>query len=75
MLALVLALAVGSSLVHGAAPLVLGATFVWLVLGYAFYSWVSAAAGSMVERRTRCRAWPYPSAPRSFSATSCHSSG
>jgi ABC-2 type transport system permease protein len=40
--ALVLAEAVGSSLVHGTAPLVAAATLAWLVLGYAFYSWVYA---------------------------------
>src|ERR1019366_10394498 len=34
--ALVLAKVVGSGLVHGAAPLVVVATLVWLVLGYAF---------------------------------------
>lgn len=34
--ALVLAKAVGASLVHGAAPLVVASTLVWLVLGYAF---------------------------------------
>ena len=49
--ALVLAKVVSANLVHGAAPLVVAATLVWLVLGYAFYSWVYAAAGSLAERQ------------------------
>jgi len=49
--ALALAEAVGSGLVHGAAPMVVAATLVWLVLGYAFYSWVYAAAGSLARLR------------------------
>jgi ABC-2 type transport system permease protein len=65
--ALVLAKAVGSSLVHGAAPLVLAATLVWLVLGYAFYSWVYAAAGSLAERQDQVQSLVLPlSAPLIF---------
>jgi ABC-2 type transport system permease protein len=65
--ALVLATAVGSSLVHGAAPLVVAATFVWLVLGYAFYSWVYAAAGSLAERQDQVQSLVLPlSAPLIF---------
>ena len=62
--ALVLGEAVGSSLVHGAAPLVVAATLVWLVLGYAFYSWVYAAAGSLAERQDQVQSLALPlSAP------------
>jgi ABC-2 type transport system permease protein len=65
--ALVLADAVGSSLVHGAAPLVVLATLVWLVLGYAFYSWVYAAAGSLAERQDQVQSMALPlSAPLIF---------
>lgn len=46
-----LAAAVGSGPALGAAPASLAATLVWLLLGYAFYSWVYAAAGSLGERR------------------------
>ena len=65
--ALVLAKAVGSSLVHGAAPLVVAATLVWLILGYAFYSWVYAAAGSLAERQDQVQSLALPlSAPLIF---------
>lgn len=65
--ALVLAEAVGSSLVHGAAPLVLASSLVWLILGYAFYSWVYAAAGSMAERQDQIQSLALPlSAPLVF---------
>lgn len=65
--ALVLAKAVGSSLVQGAAPLVLLASLVWLILGYAFYSWVYAAAGSMAERQDQVQSLALPlSAPLVF---------
>ena len=66
--ALILAQAVGSSLLHGAAPLVLVSTFVWLVLGYAFYSWVYAAAGSLAERQDQVQSLALPlSVPLIFS--------
>jgi ABC-2 type transport system permease protein len=65
--ALVLGAAVGSNLVHGAAPLVVISIFVWLALGYAFYSWVYAAAGSMVERQDQVQSLALPlSAPLIF---------
>jgi ABC-2 type transport system permease protein len=65
--ALVLAKAVGSSLVHGAAPLVVAATLVWLILGYAFYSWLYAAAGSLAERQDQVQSLALPlSAPLIF---------
>jgi ABC-2 type transport system permease protein len=58
--ALVLAEAVGSSLVHGAAPLVVAATLAWLVLGYVFYSWAYAAAGSLAERQDQVQSLALP---------------
>jgi len=58
--ALVLAEAVGSNLLHGTAPVVVAATLVWLVLGYAFYCWVYAAAGSMVERQDQIQSLALP---------------
>jgi ABC-2 type transport system permease protein len=65
--ALVLAKLVGSSLVHGTAPLVVVATLVWLVLGYAFYSWLYAAAGSLAERQDQVQSMALPlSAPLIF---------
>jgi ABC-2 type transport system permease protein len=58
--ALLLAKAVGSDLVHGTSPLVIASTLVWLVLGYTFYSWVYAAAGSMVERQDQVQSLVLP---------------
>ncbi len=58
--ALVLAESVGSNLLHGTAPVVVAATLVWLVLGYAFYCWVYAAAGSMVERQDQIQSLALP---------------
>jgi ABC-2 type transport system permease protein len=58
--ALVLAKVVGANLVHGTAPVVVGAVLVWLVLGYAFYSWVYAAAGSLAERQDQVQSLVLP---------------
>ena len=58
--ALVLARAVGSSLIHGTAPWVLVSVLVWLVLGYSFYCWIYAAAGSMVERQDQAQTLAFP---------------
>ena len=55
-----LAAAVGSNLLHGTAPVVLVSTLVWLVLGYAFYCWVYAAAGSMAERQEQAQSLAFP---------------
>ena len=55
-----LAKAVGSDLLQGTAPLVLASTLVWLVLGYAFYCWVYAAAGSMAERQDQIQSLAFP---------------
>jgi ABC-2 type transport system permease protein len=58
--ALILAAATGSTLIKGTAPsgVVLG--LVWLLLGYAFYCWVYAAAGSMLERQDQLQAVALP---------------
>ncbi len=58
--ALAVGAAVGSDLLHGSAPLVLLAELLWLVLGYAFYSWVYAAAGSMAERQDQVQTLVLP---------------
>ena len=58
--ALALADAIGSNLLHGTAPVVLVSTLVWLVLGYAFYCWVFAAAGSTSERQDQAQSLAVP---------------
>jgi ABC-2 type transport system permease protein len=58
--ALVVAAAVGSDILHGTAPLVLASELLWLVLGYAFYCWVYAAAGSMAERQDQVQTLALP---------------
>jgi ABC-2 type transport system permease protein len=58
--ALALGAAVGSNLLHGAAPLALLAELLWLVLGYAFYCWVYAAAGSTAERQDQIQTLALP---------------
>jgi ABC-2 type transport system permease protein len=58
--ALGLGAAVGSNVLNGTAPIVVVSVLGWLVLGYAFYSWVFAAAGSMVERQDQVQAIAFP---------------
>jgi ABC-2 type transport system permease protein len=58
--ALGLAEAVGSDLLHGATPLLIASTLVWVVLGYAFYCWVYAAAGSMASRQDQVQSLALP---------------
>jgi ABC-2 type transport system permease protein len=58
--ALILAKAVGSNLLHGTAPLVLACQLLWLVLGYGFYCWVYAAAGSTAERQDQVQTLALP---------------
>jgi ABC-2 type transport system permease protein len=55
-----LAAAVGSNVLDGTAPLVIVAVLGWLLIGYAFYSWVFAAAGSLVERQDQVQAIAFP---------------
>ena len=58
--ALALGAAVGSDVLKGTAPLGLLAELAWLVLGYAFYCWVYAAAGSMAERQDQVQTLALP---------------
>ncbi len=58
--ALALGAAVGSDLLKGTAPVVLLAELLWLVLGYAFYCWVYAAAGSTAERQDQVQTLALP---------------
>jgi ABC-2 type transport system permease protein len=58
--ALALGAAVGSDLLHGTAPLVLVCQLLWLVLGYGFYCWVYAAAGSTGERQDQVQTLALP---------------
>lgn len=58
--ALLLARAVGSDVLRGSAPLVLLSSLLWLLLGYAFYCWLYAAAGSMAERQDQVQTLAIP---------------
>jgi ABC-2 type transport system permease protein len=58
--ALALAAGVGSDLLRGDQPLALAAELCWLVLGYAFYCWVYAAAGSTAERQDQVQTLALP---------------
>lgn len=58
--ALLLAKAVGSTLLHGSEPLAIAASLTWLIVGYAFYCWVYAAAGSMAARRDQVQTLAIP---------------
>ncbi len=58
--ALVVGRAVGSDLLHGTEPLVLACELLWLVLGYAFYCWLYAAAGSTAERQDQVQTLALP---------------
>ncbi len=58
--ALGLAATVGSDLLRGTGPLVVVTILVWLVLGYAFYCWVYAAAGSLAERQDQVQSLALP---------------
>jgi ABC-2 type transport system permease protein len=58
--ALGLGAAIGSDLVHGTAPLEVAGSLVWVVLGYAFYCWVWAAAGSLADRQEQVQSLAFP---------------
>ncbi len=58
--ALAVAAAVGSNVLTGSAPLGLLSELLWLVLGYAFYCWVYAAAGSTAERQDQVQTLALP---------------
>ncbi|MDP9092670.1 MAG: ABC transporter permease [Actinomycetota bacterium] len=52
--------AVGSDLLHGGNPTDVLATLAWLVLGYVFYCWVYAAAGSLATRQEHIQTLAFP---------------
>ncbi len=56
----VVAEAVGSNLLRGMGALVLLSELLWLVLGYAFYCWAYAAAGSTAERQDQVQSLALP---------------
>ena len=58
--ALVLGRLVGSDLLKGTAPVMLATSLLWLVVGYAFYCWVYAAAGSLAERQDQVQTLALP---------------
>jgi ABC-2 type transport system permease protein len=58
--ALALAKSVGSDLLHGTAPVEVVSTLAWLLLGYAFYCWVYAAAGSLAQRQDQVQSLAFP---------------
>jgi ABC-2 type transport system permease protein len=58
--ALAIGAAVGSNLLHGTAPIALLSELLWLVLGYGFYCWVYAAAGSTAERQDQVQTLALP---------------
>jgi ABC-2 type transport system permease protein len=58
--ALVLGESVGSDFLQGTGGLSVASTVVWLVLGYSFYCWVYAAAGSMAERQDQVQSLAFP---------------
>jgi ABC-2 type transport system permease protein len=58
--ALILAGAEGSTLLHGTAPLGVVSSLLWVVLGYAFYCWVYAAGGSLADRQDQIQSLAFP---------------
>jgi ABC-2 type transport system permease protein len=58
--ALALAKSVGSDLLHGTAPVEIVSTLAWLLLGYGFYCWVYAAAGSLAQRQDQVQSLAFP---------------
>jgi len=58
--ALGLGAALGSDLLHGAAALSVVGSLLWVVLGYAFYCWVWAAAGSLADRQEQVQSLAFP---------------
>jgi ABC-2 type transport system permease protein len=58
--AFIVSKAVGSDLLRGTGGLLLLSDLVWLVLGYAFYCWLFAAAGSTAERQDQVQTLALP---------------
>jgi ABC-2 type transport system permease protein len=59
-IALIVGKAVGSSFLNGTGPVLILSDLIWLVLGYAFYCWLYAAAGSMAERQDQVQTLALP---------------
>jgi ABC-2 type transport system permease protein len=49
-----------SDVLNGLTPLTVAATLTWLILGYAFYAWVYAAAGSTANRQEQAQSLLIP---------------
>jgi len=58
--ALALAKQSRSDVLHGSTPGTIGATLLWLILGYALYSWAYAAAGSLADRQDQVQSLAFP---------------
>ncbi|HSZ37556.1 MAG TPA: ABC transporter permease, partial [Acidimicrobiales bacterium] len=58
--AFIVSKAVGSDLLRGTGGLLLLSDLVWLVLGYSFYCWLFAAAGSTAERQDQVQTLALP---------------
>jgi ABC-2 type transport system permease protein len=58
--AFIVSKAVGSSLLNGTGPVLILSDLIWLVLGYSFYCWLYAAAGSMAERQDQVQTLALP---------------
>ena len=58
--ALGLGAAEGSALIHGTSALEVVSSLLWVVLGYAFYCWVWAAAGSLADRQEQVQSLAFP---------------
>jgi ABC-2 type transport system permease protein len=58
--AFIVSKAVGSDLLRGTGGLLLLSDLVWLILGYAFYCWLFAAAGSTAERQDQVQTLALP---------------
>ena len=57
---LVASRSVGTAIVSGVDPFILVAAVGWFVLGFAFYGWAYAAAGSLVSRQSEAQAAGFP---------------
>jgi len=58
--ALLIARQTHSDVLQGTTPVTIAATLVWLILGYAFYSWAYATAGSMADRQDQVQSLAFP---------------
>jgi ABC-2 type transport system permease protein len=60
LVALVLGLVSGSSIVKGLGPALVGIAAIWFLLGYGFYCFLFAAAGSLVSRQEDAQNVAFP---------------